>query len=146
MENMRAEDIKAGMCLTTLSGQAPGTIQKILTAEIVLKKGVFNPFTLTGDLVVNGVVASSHSEWFLDSIAESLGLVHLLPTVYQAVLAPARGLYHMVGPQAARQELEEYATEMAAATDQNLVIKPYFDLAFLKPYASFPEPFLLMDY
>merc|ERR1711966_279148 len=103
------------MCVFTRAlGQAWSSLQEVLQTKPVLKRGISNPFTLHGELVVNGVVASSHSEWFLDSIAESLGLVHLLPSAYQLVLAPARGLYHMVGPVAAREQLEEYASEMAA--------------------------------
>ena len=47
------------------------------------KQGVYNPFTLSGTIVVNGVVASSHSDWFLDSFFQFFNLVHWLPAAYQ---------------------------------------------------------------
>ena len=63
----------------------------------VEKAGLYNPFTLGGTIIVNGVVASSHSDWFLDTTFESLGLTHWLPATYQMVLSPVRLLYRILG-------------------------------------------------
>jgi hedgehog protein len=61
------------------------------------KQGLYNPFTLSGTIVVNGVVASSHSDWFLDSFFQFFNLVHWLPAAYQLVLFPVRMLYYGLG-------------------------------------------------
>lgn len=48
----------------------------------ITKRGLFNPYTTGGDIVVNGALASAHSSWFLDGITPPV-LVHHLPAVYQ---------------------------------------------------------------
>jgi len=62
--------------------------------------GLYNPYTESGNIIVNDVVASSHSEWFLDTQV-STTLHQYLPAVYQAVLAPNRLLFWATGPKAA---------------------------------------------
>ncbi|KAG0568208.1 hypothetical protein KC19_6G002600 [Ceratodon purpureus] len=70
----------------------------VVTGISVLKKqGLYNPFTLGGTIIVNGVVASSHSDWFLDSLFQVFNLVHWLPAAYQLVLLPVRMLYYYLG-------------------------------------------------
>ncbi|KAL2644051.1 hypothetical protein R1flu_011638 [Riccia fluitans] len=63
----------------------------------VRKEGLYNPFTLSGTIMVNGLAASSHSDWFLDQTFDFLGLTHQLPDAYQIVLSPARALYYLLG-------------------------------------------------
>ncbi len=58
----------------------------------VLKQGLFNPYTLNGRIVVEGVVASSHSGWFLEDVVPSK-YSHYIPTVYDFLLSPVRMLY-----------------------------------------------------
>ena len=48
------------------------------------RRGLFNPFTLSGTVVVDGVVASVQSKWFADGAMDALGLSHLVPALYQA--------------------------------------------------------------
>jgi len=48
------------------------------------RKGLFNPFTATGTIVVDGVVASVQSKWFADDVMDALGLMHAVPALYQA--------------------------------------------------------------
>jgi hypothetical protein len=124
----RAKDVKVGACMFGMGAGEATTQLRVIENTPVWKKGIYNPFTLPGNLVVNGVVASSHSDWFLDDYADALGFTHLLPSIYQAVLMPARGLYWLAGPSNARDVLEEYKDQMAQATNQNLVMKPYLDL------------------
>lgn len=50
------------------------------------KQGLFNPYTLGGDIVVNGALASAHSSWFLDGVAPASMTRHL-PAIYQVVSA-----------------------------------------------------------
>jgi hypothetical protein len=128
VEDTRASDVTQGMCLFVLTAGQMKEMQPVLSKQHVIKQGVYNPFTMHGTIAVNGVVASSHSDWFLDGLAEYFGRTHLLPTVYQAVLAPARGLYRLVGAEAARAILEDYKVDMAYASENNLVLKPYLDL------------------
>lgn len=45
--------------------------------------GAYNPYTLEGNLIVDGVLASSHSDWLLDPLMDALGLTHWLPATYQ---------------------------------------------------------------
>lgn len=61
------------------------------------KLGLYNPFTLSGMIVVDGVAASVHSDWFLDKTFDTLGLSHWLPATYQFVLLPIRTLYLVLG-------------------------------------------------
>ena len=51
--------------------------------ERTTQHGLYNPFTIGGDIVVNGVLASSHSDWFLDGVTPD-AWAHHLPRVYQA--------------------------------------------------------------
>ena len=60
-----------------------------------LGTGAFNPLTLSGTIVVDGVVASAHSDWFLDGVVSA----DLQGQIYQAMFAPVRGIYHVIGPE-----------------------------------------------
>jgi len=53
--------------------------------------GLFNPYTTTGDVVVDGVLASCHSSWFLEGVASESSTVR----IYQQLLAPVRMLHRM---------------------------------------------------
>ncbi|EFJ27773.1 hypothetical protein SELMODRAFT_412024 [Selaginella moellendorffii] len=85
----RAEDLKVGDSLWESS--------KITEISKVEKLGLYNPLTLSGSIMVNNVLASTHSEWFLDSIFDAVGATEYLPYAYQAVLAPVRAIYNIVG-------------------------------------------------
>lgn len=67
-------------------------------------RGVFNPLTLSGIIVVNGVVASSHSDWILDGIV-SASWQH---TIYQFMFAPVRLFYQIVGAGWVEKMAEEW--------------------------------------
>ena len=55
---------------------------------------------MSGTIIVDGVVASVHSDWFLDPMFDSMGFTHLLPSTYQLLLTPVRMLYSIMGKQA----------------------------------------------
>jgi len=61
--------------------------------------GAFNPLTLTGTIVVDGVVASAHSDWFLDGIVSADAQAR----VYQVMFAPVRAIYRVIGPEWTRE-------------------------------------------
>jgi len=95
----RAGSVKAGATLWEASPDSPAPAPTIITSvETRWMAGLYNPYTLGGAvIVVDGLVASTHSHWFLDSsVAESLSWA--LPHVYEAALAPARVLYRLMGP------------------------------------------------
>jgi hypothetical protein len=89
----RAGDVTVGDHM--LAEGAPTYV--VTSISQVEKGGLYNPFTLSGTIIVNGVVASTHSEWFLDNAFDFLQLTHYLPAAYQVVLFPARLLYHILG-------------------------------------------------
>jgi hypothetical protein len=64
-------------------------------------RGVYNPITLGGKLVVDGVLVSAHSDWFLEGRVPESWLA-AAPAAYQAALAPARALYRALGADAVR--------------------------------------------
>jgi len=73
---------------------------RIMSVAYVVNEGLYNPYTLSGNIVVNGVVASSHSSWVLDPLTPK-SLVQYLPSMYQMLFAPGRLLYWLAGPKAA---------------------------------------------
>lgn len=81
---------------------ANSTIELARVKEVghTLSKGVFNPYTLGGSVVVNNVLASAHSNWVLDGLVPASATGYL-PYVYQALFAPGRVLYNMLGASAA---------------------------------------------
>ena len=79
-------------------------VAQVVAKSLVPRLGLYNPFTLSGNIVVNGVLASAHSSWFLDGVLASEKLRHLrpvLPSVYQTILLPGRWLYGIFGSRAA---------------------------------------------
>merc|ERR1711988_2011486 len=75
-----------------------GTLRTTTVTDVrdVRKRGLYNPFTLAGDIVIfpsaasdSGIVASDQSEWF----AEGLVPASSIPALYHTVLAPVRLLY-----------------------------------------------------
>ncbi|GAQ90109.1 hypothetical protein KFL_006010050 [Klebsormidium nitens] len=88
---------------------APGGVALCHVAAAVMSPstGLFNPYTRNGLLVVDGVVTSAHSDWFLERFVPAK-YEHLIPAAYQAILAPVRGLYGMMGPARARHVQEEW--------------------------------------
>ena len=77
-ELREAQYVKVGDSLTLASGKR----DKIVSVGRVTKDGIFNPHTLQGDIVVDGVLTSTYTAAFS-------------PTLAHIVLAPLRGLYQM---------------------------------------------------
>jgi len=125
-EQMHAEDLQPGMCVFIANDALQ--LSPIVSVKLVRSEGLYNPFTMDGNIIVDGVLVSSHSEWFLDGIADQFGITGLLPSVYQAVLAPARYMYYLVGAEAARKELDRYQEQLNSLTNDNSVVTPYLDL------------------
>ena len=67
---------------------------RVVRAETKVAVGAYNPLTLGGTIVVDGVIASAHSDWFLDGLVSADAQAKL----YQAILAPVRVAYGVLGP------------------------------------------------
>ena len=75
-------------------------MDRVVKISIIQDVGLFNPYTLRGSIVVDGVVASSHSGSALDGVFKALHIS--IPVGYQALFAPVRTLYRTVGPESMR--------------------------------------------
>jgi desert hedgehog protein len=67
---------------------------EVAAVRTTVAVGAYNPLTMNGTIVVDGVVASAHSDWFLDGIVSA----DAQTKVYQAILAPVRVAYRALGP------------------------------------------------
>jgi len=76
------------------------SLREVVERSVVVKNGLYNPYTLSGKIVVNGVVASAHSNWILDDWTPS-SMSQYLPAAYQLLFLPGRLLYQFVGTPAA---------------------------------------------
>ena len=43
-------------------------LDEVVAVRTKVDVGAFNPLTMNGTIVVDGVVASAHSDWFLDGL------------------------------------------------------------------------------
>lgn len=99
----KAKDVEVGdkMLSTNEEHHVSPFIVSNLKRQMLM--GLYNPYTLKGTIVVNDVVTSCHSQWFLDAIFDRINLPHLLPSTYQAILAPVRRLYKGMGKDAYKE-------------------------------------------
>jgi Hint module len=106
-----ASKSQVGDLVQVFQGDSKETmIQRIVSKSIVMDRGLFNPYTLGGSLIVDGVLASCHSSWALDGVFYWLGIP--IADGYQAVFAPIRALYRLVGP--ARMASVEFIIDAVA--------------------------------
>lgn len=102
-EYIYANDVKVGDIVLTLnssydpnsnennSNQEYISFQKVISTSIIFEKGLFNPFVRGGDIIANGIAASTHSEWIFDKFCQNEKVVFLqrfLPYVYDVILTP----------------------------------------------------------
>ena len=92
-----ASQIKVGDVVRVLQGHSALATQRIVSKSIVMERGLFNPYTLGGSIVVDGVLASCHSSSALDGVFIWLGVP--IAEGYQLAFAPIRALYRLLGPE-----------------------------------------------
>ncbi|KXZ41335.1 hypothetical protein GPECTOR_541g547 [Gonium pectorale] len=100
LENRRFEDVRVGDLLLLSAGGSSFALAPVTAVDVMLTRGAYNPYVRGADLVVDGVVASPHSDWILDWAAPA-SMDRYLPYVYEVLLAPVYGLYRIVGPSTA---------------------------------------------
>ncbi|KXZ50772.1 hypothetical protein GPECTOR_15g457 [Gonium pectorale] len=115
LENRRAGDVREGDTLL-LADPSPA-FAPVSSVDTLLAGGAYNPYVRGADIIVDGVVASPHSDWILDSVAPA-ALVPYLPYVYEALLAPVYGLYRLVGPATAEWLAHGLGVAEACGTDR----------------------------
>lgn len=96
-EYKKARDVIVGDRMMVADGQLSPSDFFVSAVGQEILNGLYNPFTLRGTIFVNNVLASCHSDWFLDSTFDRLGLSRFLPSTYQAVLGPVRMMYKAMG-------------------------------------------------
>lgn len=96
---MRGKDLLVGMhVFAAAGGEGPESAASMVQhVGVSAEQGLFNPYTMGGLIVVDGVVASAHSRWVFDGIMDAVGLTHKIPALYQALFAPVRMLYRTLG-------------------------------------------------
>lgn len=99
--NTRAKDICLGDIILASSEdyhhQLSLSLHVVSRVTVVKKYGLFNPYTMSGRILVNNVSVSVHSEWILDPVFDAAGLTSWLPQVYQFMLYPLRMLVRLLG-------------------------------------------------
>lgn len=86
--HMHAQDVKVGDKLTVIDGSRK-TMSAVVSISTQMLKGLFNPYTMSGSIVVNWVISSVHSEWWLETKMDPAKI----PDAYQTMLMPVRLLY-----------------------------------------------------
>ena len=90
-----ANEVRAGDQVWSRQEDGTMTLDRVVTASTEMAVGAFNPLTMNGTIVVDGVVASAHSDWFLDGLVPA----ETQAWVYQTMLAPVRVAYRVLGPE-----------------------------------------------
>lgn len=79
----RARDVVAGMHVFLPGSEDSVKPMFVKAVRNKIMRGAFNPYTLGGTVVVDGVVASAHSSWLLDPVLDAFHATHLIPSTYQ---------------------------------------------------------------
>lgn len=95
-----AQDVKVGDCVWVQEDNGEVSCEAVTHVSREKAWGAFNPYTLGGTLLANGVVASAHSDWLLDDICPKRFLGKL-PAIYQAAFLPGRLFYLTLGSRVA---------------------------------------------
>jgi hypothetical protein len=103
-QTLPAELVKVGHKLWVLDAGELVSSPVVSVTEITTA-GLFNPYTFTGDIIVNGVLASSHSEHHLFPIEPLLKTFMsqdkiniIAPKMHQVYFAWIREVYNTIGP------------------------------------------------
>jgi hypothetical protein len=90
-----ARTVARGDSVLVVGSNGAAAPAAVMSTSMASAQGLFNPYTLNGRIVVDGVAASAHSSSALDPLFHALGIS--IPAGYQAAFAPLRLLYRMLG-------------------------------------------------
>jgi hypothetical protein len=99
-----ADEVRPGDFVWSQAADGRMVVDRVAQAVTRVAVGAYNPLTPNGTIVVDGVVASAHSDWFLDGVVSA----DTEAKVYQAVLAPVRLAYRVLGPERMIAVTEEW--------------------------------------
>lgn len=85
-EMTRFGDITKGMNIWTATNNTI-ELTEVIAVKTSKARGLFNPFTRDGIIVVDDVVCSEYSEWFLDDVTPA-AYRSFLPAIYHTIQAP----------------------------------------------------------
>lgn len=95
--SLASSQVEVGDTVVVVSSSGIPSSEVVVFKSLASGVGLWNPYTLGGRIIVDGVDASSHSSWVLDGAFHALGIS--IPTGYQTVFAPLRAVYRLLGPQ-----------------------------------------------
>ena len=107
-----ADELAAGDHVWSRAADGTMQLDRVLAAQTKVAVGAFNPLTMNGTIVVDGVVASAHSDWFLDGIVSA----DTQTKVYQVILAPVRLAYRAIGAERMATVTESWGVVDAVRT------------------------------
>jgi len=93
-----AKDVAIGDVLGYVDSGATKSGAVVSTTRS-FRRGLYNPYTLSGTIVVDGVVASCHSSWILDGFLPP----RVAAVVYQQLFVVPRLAYKLLGPRGMAQ-------------------------------------------
>ena len=89
-----AKDVRAGDAISRWTGGGFET-DVVANKTKIVADGLYNPYTLSGSIVVDGVLASCHSSWILDGLA----VPRVAAAAYQRLFVVPRVAYALLGPE-----------------------------------------------
>lgn len=100
-ELVTAKDIHNGSTVLVWDAEANALVKAIIQYKThVMARGAYNPYTLQGNIIVNGVVTSSHNDWAFAEKLIPLAFKSYLPSIYNGMLAINRLGYKFFGANA----------------------------------------------
>ena len=117
-----AKDVAVGDLINHVSDDGALKSGTVVSTTRSFKRGLYNPYTLSGTIVVDGVAASCHSSWILDGF---------LPPRVAACVETRRHGRSMSQPRRRRDPL--YSTQVAAVVYQRLFVVPRLAYKLLGP-------------
>ena len=86
---VRSSSVAVGdMAFVWSEVQATTMPELVVEVSNVTKKGLYNPYTASGTIVVDDVVASVHSRWFLDDFFDAMLPVRAIYTILKNIGGP----------------------------------------------------------
>lgn len=90
-----SKKVKIGDKVKVLAGNGSMVWEYVSSVDAEYATGLYSPYTLSGLLVVDGILVSSHSSWILDHMLERMNVP--CAAGYQTLFGSIRSVYRMLG-------------------------------------------------